>query len=162
MNDKPFYIVGFMGTGKSTLLSFFKESGEVADLDSVIEAMTGMDIATYFDRYGEKAFRDVETEALQRVDADYVLTGGGVVERPENISWMRERGTMIHLNLPFEDCWERIKDSNRPLVKKGQVEVQSLYKRRDALYREADESVDASRTPQDIAEHIIRLKEGKA
>ncbi|WP_215142662.1 shikimate kinase [Exiguobacterium qingdaonense] len=162
MNDNSFYIVGFMGTGKSTLFSFLKESGEVVDLDAVIESMTRMDIATYFDRYGETAFRDAETEALQQVSADYILTGGGIVERCENIRWMREHGTVIHLNLPFDECWERIRDSARPLVKKGRAEVRTLFERRDRLYREADVSIDASRTPQDIASHIIRLKEGRA
>ena len=161
MNDKPFYIVGFMGTGKSSLNSFLRESGEVVDLDQKIEATTGLDIATYFEKYGEVAFRDVESDVLRRVAADYVLTGGGIVERPVNMRWMREHGTVIHLDLPFEVCWERIKDSSRPLVKQGRSEVQALYDRRDVLYRESDESIDASRAPEDIAAYIIRLKEGK-
>ncbi|WP_214816423.1 shikimate kinase [Exiguobacterium sp. s131] len=158
MNDNPFYIVGFMGTGKSTLFSFLKEYGEVIDLDLVIESMTGMDITTYFDRFGESAFRDVESTVLKQVTADYILTGGGVVERSENIRWMRERGTMIHLNLPFDMCWERIKDSARPLVKKGRGDVQTLFQRRDRLYRTASVSIDASQPPEDIAKQIIRIK----
>ncbi|QLQ21727.1 MAG: shikimate kinase [Paracoccaceae bacterium] len=157
MNDNPFYIVGFMGTGKSTLFSFLKEYGEVIDLDLVIESMTGMEIATYFDRYGESAFRDVESKVLQQVTADYILTGGGVVERSENICWMRERGTTIHLNLPFDMCWERIKDSAL-LVKRGREDVHALFQRRDQLYREASESIDASQSPEDIAKQIIRIK----
>ncbi|MBQ6458618.1 MAG: shikimate kinase [Exiguobacterium sp.] len=158
MNENPFYIVGFMGTGKSTLFSFLKEYGEVIDLDLVIESMTGMEIATYFDRYGESAFRDVESKVLQQVTADYILTGGGVVERSENICWMRERGTMIHLNLPFDMCWERIKDSARPLVKRGREDVHALFQRRDQLYRKASVSIDASQSPEDIAKQIIRIK----
>ncbi|WP_370149185.1 shikimate kinase [Exiguobacterium profundum] len=117
MNENPFYIVGFMGTGKSTLFSFLKEYGEVIDLDLVIESMTGMEIATYFDRNGESAFRDVESKVLQQVTADYILTGGGVVERSENICWMRERGTMIHLNLPFDMCWNESKILRGHLLK---------------------------------------------
>ncbi|MDE0563643.1 shikimate kinase [Exiguobacterium sp. B2(2022)] len=161
MNKKPFYIVGFMGTGKSTLFTFMQEHGDVVDLDEEIEALIGTDIATYFDQYGESAFRDVESKVLQRIDADFVLTGGGIVERSENIRWMRERGKIIHLDLPFEECWARIKDSDRPLVKKGESEVRALYNRRTTLYQEADETVDASQTPQCIAEQIIRMKEEK-
>lgn len=151
-----------MGTGKSTLFSFIKESGDVLDVDTEIESIIDTDIATYFERFGESAFRDVETKVLRQMDADFVLTGGGIVERSENIRWMREHGKIIHLDLPFEACWERIKDSNRPLVKKGESEVRALYNRRIALYQEADETVDAFQSPQRIAAHIIRLKEGKA
>ncbi|WP_214794669.1 MULTISPECIES: shikimate kinase [unclassified Exiguobacterium] len=162
MNKKPFYIVGFMGTGKSTLFTFIREFGEVVDLDREIETIVGTDIATYFDRYGESAFRDAETKVLQGIDVDFVLTGGGIVERSENIRWMREHGKIIHLDLPFEECWARIKDSNRPLVRKGESEVRALYNRRVTLYQEADEKVDASQAPRCIAEQIIRMKEGKA
>ena len=159
MNDKPFYIVGFMGTGKSTLFPLLREAGETVDLDQCIEAQIGMDIATYFNQFGESAFREVETEVLRQVDADFVLTGGGIIERPENMRWMRDHGTVLHLDLPFEICWERIKASDRPLVQKGRTKVKELYERRDASYREADESIDATQTPQNIAEYIIRLKE---
>lgn len=161
MNKKPFYIVGFMGTGKSTLFTFMQEHGDVVDLDEEIETWIGTDIATYFDRYGESAFREVETKVLQQIDADFVLTGGGIVERSENIHWMREHGKIIHLDLPFEECWARIKDSNRPLVKKGEAEVRTLYNRRTTLYQEADETINASQTPQCIAEQIIPMKEEK-
>lgn len=157
--SKPFYIIGFMGTGKSSLKSFLEKRGEVVDLDAVIESEIQMDIATYFERFGERAFRDLETEVLQTIVADFILTGGGIVEDETNLEWMRRHGELVALDLPFEDCWERIKDSNRPLVQRGRGAVESLYLRRHSLYTRADHVVDASDSPERITEKIIQLKE---
>lgn len=157
--SRPFYIIGFMGTGKSSLASYLKAYGTVVDVDATIESAIGMDIATYFDLYGEEAFRDRETEALRAVDADFVLTGGGVVERAQNMDWMNRRGEVVMLALSFEACWDRIKDSNRPLVLRGKNAVEALYVRRQPLYEKADFVVDASQTPPETAAEIKRLKE---
>lgn len=157
--SRPFYIIGFMGTGKSSLAAYLKAYGTVVDVDATIESAIGMDIATYFDLYGEEAFRDRETEALRAVDADFVLTGGGVVERAQNMDWMNRRGEVVMLALSFEACWDRIKDSNRPLVLRGKNAVEALYMRRQPLYEKADFVVDASQTPPETAAEIKRLKE---
>lgn len=157
--SKPFYIIGFMGTGKSSLAPFLKQNGKVDDLDEIIESRIKMDIATYFKQSGEEAFRDHESKALKETDGDFILTGGGVVERSVNMEWMQRHGTVVHLSLPFEDCWERIKDSERPLVRQGKAAVKSLYLRRLSLYEQADVRVDASRPPREVAQYIIQLKE---
>lgn len=156
--SKPFYIIGFMGTGKSSLKQYLEKSNHVIDLDELFETHTGIDIPSYFDRYGETAFRLQESRLLQHARADYIVTGGGIVEREANMEWMRGQGIIIALDLPFEACWERIKDSDRPLVRNGKVAVRALYERRRPLYARADYVLDASLSTEAIAHTLDQLK----
>lgn len=156
---KSFYIIGFMGTGKSSLKQYLAKSNQVIDLDEYFEADVGMSIPVYFSTYGEEAFRRRESELLRQVQAEYVITGGGIVEQDGNIEWMKSRGVIIALDLPFEGCWERIRHSDRPLVKKGEANARALYERRKPLYEQAHVIIDASLEPLTIAQTIQRLKE---
>lgn len=156
---KPFYIIGFMGTGKSSLKRYLEKSNHVVDLDELFEMDVQMDIPAYFDRYGEEAFRLQESEVLRQASAAYIVTGGGIVERDENLDWMRENGVVIALDLPYEMCWDRIKDSDRPLVRHGKAAVEALYERRRPLYARADHVLDASLSTEAIAHTLYRLKE---
>ncbi|WP_251139061.1 shikimate kinase [Exiguobacterium sp. s142] len=156
---RPFYIIGFMGTGKSSLKRYLEKSNHVIDLDEALERHLGMGLPAYFARHGESAFRAEETAMLRNVHADYIVTGGGIVERSENIEWMRRHGRIVALELPFELCWGRIKDSDRPLVQLGKRSVEALYERRCPLYAYADVTIDASLSSEAIACELDRLKE---
>lgn len=156
---RPFYIIGFMGTGKSSLKRYLENDYEVKDLDEALEQELGMTISTYFKKMGEGSFRQHESRLLRKIQGDFIVTGGGVVESADNMRWMRQHGRVVALDLPFEECWERIKDSNRPLVLNGKEYVELLYNRRQALYKGADFLVDASLSTEAIAHELQRLKE---
>lgn len=156
---RPFYIIGFMGTGKSSLKRYLEKSNHVIDLDEALEQHLGMRLADYFACHGEKSFRLEEATLLRNASADYIVTGGGIVESEENIDWMRRHGLIITLELPFELCWDRIKDSDRPLVQLGKADVRALYERRRPLYTCADVSIDATLSSAAIACELERLKE---
>lgn len=159
MKNKPFYIIGFMGTGKSSLRPHLETTATVVDLDERLVEVLGMDVATYFERMGEEAFREAEARLLREVKADFILTGGGVVERKENIDWMKTNGTMVALRLPFTHCWERIRESDRPLVRSGERTVMSLYEQRGPLYDLASIQLDGTRSSKELASDLLRLKE---
>ena len=159
MENKPFYIIGFMGTGKSSLRPYLETMATVVDLDERLVEEFGMDVATYFARMGEDAFREAESRLLREVRADFVLTGGGVVERKENIDWMNANGTMVALHLPFTHCWERIRESDRPLVRAGEQSVKVLFDRRECLYNLATIQLDGTRPSNELAGELLRLKE---
>ncbi|WP_232819532.1 shikimate kinase [Exiguobacterium sp. TNDT2] len=156
---KPFYIIGFMGTGKSSLKRYLEISDHAIDLDEMFEAHVKMDISTYFEHYGEDAFRLQESKLLQQANAAYIVTGGGIVERDDNFDLMRERGVIIALDLPYEMCWDRIKDSDRPLVRRGKTTVEALYARRRPLYARADYVLDASLSTEVIAQTLYQIRE---
>ena len=139
-------LIGFMGCGKSTIGRKLSEdlSMDYYDIDAFIEENTKMTIPEIFKKAGEKWFRDQEAFALTCLtDADnrVIATGGGIVEREENIETMKKGGTVVYLKASVDKLWTRAgKDPNRPLS----TDLASFRKRfdsRKALYEAAADIV---------------------
>ena len=85
---KGIVLIGFMGAGKTTIGRLLAERLQLAhvDFDDLIVESIGMTIQDYFDRYGEAAFREKETEILTHsLTLDQVIsTGGGIILKEEN------------------------------------------------------------------------------
>lgn len=116
-------LIGFMGCGKSTVgirLSW-KHKMPVVDTDKLIEQNAGMRISEIFETKGEGAFRDMETDTLQKLSKQRVTriisTGGGTPVREENRQLLKECGTVVYLRISPECVYERLKDDTvRPLL----------------------------------------------
>lgn len=153
-NTKNVYLVGLMGSGKTTIgRSLAKRLGfGFVDSDREIEARTGVSIPTIFEIEGEDGFRKREAQVIAEVSRQsgvVVATGGGAVLRPENRENFRSHGFVVYLNVPPQTLWERTRhDRNRPLLQVADplLKLKELFDQRDALYREvADLIVDGSR-----------------
>ncbi len=124
MPNHIIYIIGFMGSGKSTagkklalLLAW-----SFIDLDKKIKEHTGKTIPELFSQYGEKYFRDVESEILKSPKADtniVVSTGGGTPCNGDNMDYMLETGLTIYLKMTPGQLKSRLSESTgqRPLIK---------------------------------------------
>jgi shikimate kinase len=161
--NRPVYLCGFMGCGKSTIgRQLAKKLGkEFIDLDEYIEQREGMSIPEIFEKKGEAYFREKETEALSDlpVSAGVVATGGGTLLKKENGDKAKSLGTVVYIDVPFELCYERIKgDSNRPIAfNSTKDELLARFEQRKPLYEENSEfSVDGTGTPMQIAAEILR------
>lgn len=122
------------------------------DIDQLIEARIGCSIRTYFEREGEKAFRDLEAAVLDEVSLGptaVVSTGGGAVLRPENRECMRHRGQVIYLRSSPEELYRRVRhDRNRPLlqVDDPMARLRDLHAQRHPLYTQtAHFTIDTGR-----------------
>ena len=162
---KNIYLIGFMGTGKSTISRALHDilGWPEIDMDAVIEQEQQMKITEIFARYGESHFRDLETACLQALseeDASIVSCGGGAVLRSENVELMRKSGTIVLLTATPETVYERVKDStNRPVLN-GNMNVEyisQLMEKRRSAYESASQVriVTDGRSPEEIAEEII-------
>ena len=110
---------------------------------AAIEQRIGGSIRTYFEQYGEPAFRDLE----QQVVADLVherqcvlATGVGTVLRPANREALKAHCHVVYLRSLPEELFRRLRhDTQRPLlqVKDPLKRLRDLFQERDALYREA-------------------------
>ncbi len=134
-------LIGMPGSGKTTLGRIIAEKLGFAfyDSDKVIESTTQKTVSKIFDEHGESYFRDLETKtltSLSALDNAVISTGGGVVERPENIDILKKSGTVLFINRPLEDIMENINTSHRPLLKDGKDKLKELYNRRINLYKE--------------------------
>ena len=149
-------LVGMPGCGKSTLArQLAKLSGRPAvDLDQNIVERTGMPIRTFFDRYGETAFREVEAEILAEAcsgSGQIIATGGGVVKSQENIERLRQSGGVFFVHRDLDQLQA---DESRPLSR-SQSDLQRLYRERIALYHQAaDFHISNNTTVQQCAQQI--------
>ena len=64
--DYNIVLIGFMGTGKSTISEYMKQKFgmEVIEMDQIIAQRQGMTISKIFETYGEEYFRELETDLL--------------------------------------------------------------------------------------------------
>ena len=95
-------LIGFMGAGKSTVSRLLDP--DFQDMDDIITEKIGMPIAAFFEKEGEDAFREIESETLSNLaDSDStVSTGGGVVESARNRDILAKNGETIYLKADFE------------------------------------------------------------
>lgn len=158
------FLVGFMGSGKSTVA---KELGKqlampVIEMDEAIEKEEGMTIKALFEKYGESYFREKETNFLQTIKADAVVsTGGGIVEKEENELTL-STGKVIFLQASWATIVERLqRDTKRPLWNGDDEHKKDIFKNRQWKYeRVADETigVDGKTADQIVSEIVHRLK----
>ena len=125
------FLIGFMGSGKSTIASYLAENYgmEMIDMDQLIVEREGMSIPNIFTQKGELYFRDVETNLLIEIQTEQnrvVSCGGGVVLREKNVQAMKKCGQIVLLNAKPETILERVKDDdNRPLLR-GNKNIQFI------------------------------------
>ena len=143
---KNIVLIGFMGTGKSCVgqLLARKLGWRFIDLDEQVELAIGMSIAEYFEQFGEAAFRDQESAAVEAVALQnrlVVATGGGVVLRQQNIDRLKATGILVCLSASEAEIVARTRgDRLRPLLNRPdrlQV-IRELLAARKPQYRQAD------------------------
>jgi shikimate kinase / 3-dehydroquinate synthase len=138
-------LVGFMGTGKSTLGSRLAEriGAPLIDVDADLEAVIGP-IPDYFDKHGEAAFRAVEASAVSEVllgsAPSVVVLGGGAVASAATRELLGARATTLWLDADVETCWSRVRGSDRPLAQ-DYDDFKRLYEERRSLYSDAADAV---------------------
>lgn len=118
------YIIGFMGSGKSTagkkLASVM--GWQFIDLDKEIELKAGKPIKEIFSSDGEARFRTLESETLKGLSLKQntvISCGGGTPCNSNNIDFMLLTGTVVYLEMTPGQLKSRLEGSkdSRPLIK---------------------------------------------
>ncbi len=154
------YLVGFMGSGKSTVGPILagQLGREFLDLDDLIEEAEETDIPRIFDLRGEAHFRELETRILASVrdrEPSVVALGGGAFSQAPNRDLIFKTGIAVTLRIPVELAWRRSTEmDNRPLAR-DRRQFETLYLKRQPDYDLADLMVGVSgRTPEQICRLI--------
>ncbi|NTW33750.1 MAG: shikimate kinase [Bacteroidetes bacterium] len=117
------FLIGFMGSGKSSLGKDLSNKLGFAfiDLDDAIEKKSGKTISNIFNEEGEKYFRNIEHECLKDViltDNVVVATGGGTPCFCNNMELINLYGISLYIKLNTGILTSRLylNKSNRPLI----------------------------------------------
>jgi len=167
-NIKNIVLVGFMGTGKTSvgiLLSNMLNM-KFIDTDDIIEQNCQERISEIFANKGEEHFRDLESKAIEKaclLNHYIISTGGGAVIREQNIQNLRNVGLLFHLDATPEVIFQRTaQQSQRPLlmVEDPLNRIRELLKQRAPFYAQADYRIDTSGlTVEEVAKRIFDLYE---
>ena len=145
-----FFLVGFMGAGKTTLGSQVAERLALPffDLDARIELDAGISIGEIFEAEGERGFRERETNMLRKLIASgpdgVIATGGGAFTFEENRDIMNEAGVSVWLDVPIDEIVTRVARMDvaaRPLWR-SEADVRALVERRKKYYRLANHHIE--------------------
>lgn len=160
------YLVGFMGTGKSTVgRQVARQLGhQFLDSDHEIEHAQGKPVARIFAEEGEARFRGLEREFIANghpAERCVVACGGGLIVPPGMLELLRGRGVVICLHAPIETILHRTQHaSHRPLlrVENPAQRLRELYAQREETYRRTGTMVlTDSRPLREIAGHVLRV-----
>ena len=163
-NTPGIYLVGFMGSGKSTVGR--RLAGNLGwpfeDLDAVIEAREQTTISALFAELGEEEFRRRESEALKQVIAPVsrglplvLALGGGAFTSEVNRARLKGHGISIWLDCPLDRCRERVaKERHRPLAR-DPLAFANLYAERQPIYALSDFRIETD--TDDDSETVRRI-----
>ena len=150
---KNIVLIGFMGSGKTTVGKALEESTNMSfvDTDELIEAYEGSKIRNIFENKGEAYFRRLENETLKNLlsctDHKIISTGGGIVTNQDNVTLLKQLGKVFYLRIKPETVVARLEgDKTRPLLmgEDKLIKVEGLMDSRKELYEiAADKTINA-------------------
>jgi shikimate kinase len=157
-------LVGFMGTGKTTLGHMLAHQlhFHFLDTDHLIETRAGMPITEIFATRGEAAFREMEQGVMGELAAlrrHIISTGGGLGANAEHLAALKTHSLTVCLWASPETIYERTRhNSQRPLLRGENPlgRIRALLAEREAVYRRADLLVSTELRPQrEVASHVV-------
>ncbi|MFA5271517.1 MAG: shikimate kinase [Candidatus Omnitrophota bacterium] len=167
---KNVYLVGFMGTGKTTVGKILAKTlkKEFLEMDETIEKENSKKITEIFKMHGEPYFRGLEKKLLRKISKKknlIVSCGGGLICDTGNLETLKKSGTIFNLTASKESIYERTKKyKNRPLlnVVNPMKRIEKLMNLRMCYYSKAHYTIDTNGAePEAVAEKIISILDGK-
>jgi shikimate kinase len=169
---KPIFLIGFMGSGKTTWGKKIAQALQIPfiDLDHEIVAHIEMSIPEYFALHGEQQFRMLENEFLKKqVDKHAIIsTGGGTPCFYDNMEWIKNNGLSLYLYHTPKSLYARLSQSDvnkRPVLKGLSGEsllafIESKLQERKTYYEQAHIKFEQIHTPlEEIIELIRKYQE---
>ena len=122
-------------------------------------------VGELLERAGQADFRDLEAGCLRRLlepsQRLVLATGGGVVERPDNRTWLARSARCFYLSVPLEILAARLRADPAPRPPLGGLdavaELAELRARREAHYRSlAEVVIECGDAPP--SEVVVRIR----
>lgn len=168
-SDVNLYLVGFMGTGKTTVGRMAAQhlGFHWVDSDQSIERDQGRPIPEIFATDGEAAFRAMERDFVENGHAstrEVVACGGGLIMAPGMLDLLKSKGVVICLHASVETILQRTRQgqgtATRPLlnVENPEERIRTLFAAREPIYRRAGTMIlTDNRRLIEIVQHVLRV-----
>ena len=161
-------LIGMPGAGKSTVgVILAKTLGkQFLDTDLILQEREQRLLQEILDSCGTAEFLKREEEVLlaaKPVDS-VIATGGSAVYSRPAMKHMRDCGTVVYLNLSFEEIQRRLSDiTTRGVIMDWNQNLSDIYRERIPLYEEyADLIIDCDdRTVEEIVREIANKMDRK-
>ena len=159
------YLIGFMGTGKSSSgkLSAQKIGLQFIDSDQEIEKTSGLSIRTIFETQGEERFREFEKDFIltgHSPSGNLISCGGGLPIPQGMIETLKSKGMVLCLWASPESILKRTSgNSSRPLLQSDDPrnKIEKLLREREERYRLADRIISTDdKSEQEVADDISK------
>lgn len=161
------YLVGYMGSGKSTIgkLLSAKLNFSHLDLDDYFEETYRISIMNFFKKYDELAFRKLETGMLEKTlsfESYIISTGGGTPCFNNNMDFINAHGLSVYIQMQPQSLFQRLKHAKRPRPRTTYLDDDALKQRifedmqvREKYYQQAHirvkgEDIDIDNLAADI------------
>jgi shikimate kinase len=163
-------LIGFMGSGKSTVGKLLAEKSGLPfiDSDTWIEQQSGKSILEIFETEGETAFRIKERafcEHLKNEPSSVIATGGGLPCYFDNLEVLKALGEVVYLNVSLQTLTQRLKveREKRPLLSSlADTEIfgyiEEKITNRKAFYKKAHQIFpNESNSMKLVVENLMKL-----
>ena len=167
MTPKHLFLIGFMGSGKTTVGKLLAERLNLpfVDSDQWIEERNGMSVGEIFETRGEAFFREEELaflHASKGFEKSVISLGGGLPAIENSLELIHQIGSSIYLNVSLLTLIQRLKLERelRPKLKDlSDAEfhpfVESLLSERVHYYKQAKLIMPNERNkPNELVEKI--------
>lgn len=157
-------LIGFMGTGKTTVGRLVAEllRFNYLDTDDLIQTQTGRTISEIFAVNGEPVFRELEQNVVAELASrrkTVIATGGGLPVNPRNLASLKTHALVVSLWSSPDRIWERVRhQSHRPLLQDAnpQAKIRELLAERKPFYQQADILLNTDlRSVREVAQQVI-------
>ena len=150
------YLLGYMGSGKSTVGKMLADQLQMnfLDFDRYIEKETGKTIPEIFDSLGEDKFRELEHTHLKNVlhlEDTVISLGGGTPCFHNNIDLINSSGTSVYIEMAVDELVKRLANARnkRPLIRglndaELKLFIEANLEKRKPVYEKAHFSVNAT------------------
>ncbi|MBO5287594.1 MAG: shikimate dehydrogenase [Clostridia bacterium] len=149
-------LIGMPCSGKTTVGKRLAQltGKSFVDTDEEIVKKIGMDIPTYFEKFGESEFRRVEAEVIKEVsmkNGQIIATGGGAILNSDNVRGLKQNGMVYFLDRDLELLCPT---DDRPLGNTREA-LKKRYEERYHIYMSScDIRVDGNHSVEEVANTI--------
>ena len=126
------YLIGYMGAGKTTITKLLADELHLPfyDTDQEIEKKQNRSVSEIFKKDGELYFRILETQLLNNINQNSIIScGGGLPIHNNNMELINSKGISIYLKASNKCLFNRLKKEKktRPLIENITDEKLYIY-----------------------------------